>query len=132
MKKGWTCGILAVILLLSLTACVQQPDLTTVPPTTNPSGTMAATDPIATTAPTSGAYVTVEKPDRLPAEGWHKTDFVTTEPYVFAEGGCYYVFNSCLCFLDTNSGYTAFFASDPPAATLKPKASRNCVSAMPT
>ena len=113
MKKRWTCGILAVILLLSLTACVQQPDLTTMPPTTNPSGTMAATDPIATTAPTSGAYVTVEKPDRLPAEGWHKTDFVTTEPYVFAEGGCYYVFNSCLCFLDTNSGYTAFLCSRP-------------------
>ena len=105
--KKCLCSIVALLLLISLTACGTDPSGTTV--ATNPSGATAATDPIASTAP----YITVEKPAQLPTGGWQNVNSITPDPYALTSDGCYFTFNSCLCFLDTNSGYSAFLCSRP-------------------
>ena len=65
------CAFLALLLLISLAACSTDPSGTTV--ATNPSETTAATDPIASTAP----YLTADKPDQLPTEGWQNVNSIT-------------------------------------------------------
>ena len=96
--KKCLCSFVALLFLISLTAC-----------DTNPSGTTVAIRPSGTPAVTDDA----EEPVQLPTEGWRNVNSSTPDRYAFGSDGCYFTYKSCLCFLDTATGYTAFLCSRP-------------------
>ena len=102
MKRRWICGILAAVLLLSLTACVQQPGVTTVPPSSTGDGvsTPAITVPVGTNAP-EGIKIDLN-------DGW-TVGFASSGS--FSEVGYYYLSDSFLYFMDTENGTSVILCS---------------------
>ena len=97
--KSILCILLAVTLLLSLSACVQNPDATTAFPSETGSGT-ATTAPVATNAP-EGVKVDLN-------DGW-TVGFVNSGS--FSDVGYYYLSDSFLYFMDTENGNSVILCS---------------------
>ena len=93
MKKVF-CVLLAAMLILSLAACVKQPDRTT------GNGTSTTTVPAATNAP-EGVKVDLN-------DGW-TVGFASSSP--FSEVGYYYLSDSFLYFMDTENGISVILCS---------------------
>ena len=97
--KSILCVLLAAMLMLSLTACVQNPYATTALPSETGSGT-ATTAPTATNAP-EGVKVDLN-------DGW-TVGFASSGP--FSEAGYYYISDYFLYFMDTENGISVILCS---------------------
>ena len=97
--KSVLCVLLVSILILSLTACVRNPDATTALPSETGSGT-ATTAPVVTNAP-EGVKVDLN-------DGW-TVGFANSSP--FSEVGYYYISDSFLYFMDTENGTSVILCS---------------------
>ena len=126
MKERCFCGLLAMLLLL-LTACVQNPNATTAP-----SGSIATTDPIETAAPDTYGYKVVEKPENIPTTGWIYAKDVGVAPFACSEEGYFFLIDSSfLCFLDTDSGYSAILCSKAGCKHNKETKATSCEAYVP-
>ena len=97
--KSILCVLLAAMLMLSLAACVQNPDATTALPSETGSGT-ATTAPAGTNAP-EGVKVDLN-------DGW-TIGIASTGP--FSEVGYYYLSDYFLYFMDTQNGTSVILCS---------------------
>lgn len=126
MKKRWLCGLMAM-LFLCLTACVQNPVATT-----TPSGSIATTNPIETTAPDSYGYKVVEKPQNIPATGWTDAKTIGIAPFASSAEGYFFLLDSqFLCFVDTASGYSTFLCSKAGCKHNKETKATSCEAYVP-
>ena len=97
--KSILCVLLAAMLMLSLTACVRNPDATTALPSETGSGT-ATTAPAATSAP-EGVKVDLN-------DGW-TIGFASSGS--FSDVGYYYIHDHFLYFMDTENGTSVILCS---------------------
>lgn len=77
---------------------------------------LAACDHVTPTDPpqsTPGEYLESPKPAELPTTDWQASKSITSNPFTLSRNGAFFLSNSCLCFLDTDTGYSVFLCSKP-------------------
>ena len=89
--KQLSCAVLILLLCFSFGAC--------------------AIEDNGTSQPSTNEYTQVQKPDNIPTEGWHPMMLWYTDTFASTEDGLFFLNNSCLCFLDTKTGYSTYLCS---------------------